>query len=405
MSRNSQDRTPTGHSGSPSDVPPEPLNVQGERAFFSPEHNEWLDNLYGWPAGSALGIFQANAALREDARRLIDGANMRTPPQYDAVVTPTGSTPPPPSYTRGDDDDTDVQEWQIRAFGSVEIARQAARRVAENHVEATANRRGAYHVEQERLRREIRRIRRAIASNERRQRSAEMPRVDEEGANSPAHLAGARPMAAGANTPATPRPNRGDTVFPTRLPAFEGLNERSPTNGQPRTPQSAFARSSNHAGTPRGGLFGHGPARSPTNYPQGRRVTFAENLADPSLNRVRTPPPVSTRQNSLFGPPPTAGTEAGTAIESNDDADVDMSEEDGTGPAPASNPTRPARRSQGDADDGDDGYSPRAQRNRVMARTGLSDALLGNVRVTRSSARRGDRPAARGHAGPRVRGR
>ncbi|EGP83022.1 uncharacterized protein MYCGRDRAFT_97237 [Zymoseptoria tritici IPO323] len=91
--------------------PPEPLNDQGERAFFSPEHNAWLDNLYGWPAGSALGIYQANAALREDARRLIDAANMRSPPQYDAVVTPThagdgsseldGNDPsPPPNYTR-----------------------------------------------------------------------------------------------------------------------------------------------------------------------------------------------------------------------------------------------------------------------------------------------------------------
>jgi hypothetical protein len=511
MSRRSPQTAPTRRSRSGNEPAPEPLNAQGERAFFSTAHNAWLDNLYGWPAGSALGIYQANAALREDARRLIDAANMRVPPQYDAVVTPPADRSPPPVYTPGDRRDYYLASIPWDADGeqrtplATDRAAVASFRAGQAAARARQRERArTYTANESRVADLSRRILGDEAFNEIWERPNTIPeplpnprtgeemRVedraifaaweaqglteedralvaqwDPQGAaireaaaradnGTPARTAGPanrgrggrtaqsmvaerlreqggfngmvrgfrynlplehEPEAQGEEDPSVddelaepaqglaldgrPRPSLFDS-FPTRLPAFQAIEARirarspwewddpSPAssasgNAPPPTPQSAFAGAANH-GAPRSG----GHTTSPSSAGSGgRRVTFADNTSRPRNSIARTPTGVDTPLYSLFDPPSSQNDAAEPSTQ--DDADVEMSDDEYV-PEP-STPVRRAARSSHDADVEDNGRSPRSG---VSPRSDTLSAPMGNVRITRNSARR-----ARGQGGGR----
>ncbi|KJX95917.1 hypothetical protein TI39_contig896g00002 [Zymoseptoria brevis] len=514
--------------------PPEPLNVQGERAFFSPEHNAWLDNLYGWPAGSALGIYQANAALREDARRLIDAANMRSPPQYDAVVTPTrnggdgspqldGNDPsPPPNYTRfevaerrvnsaprnrenlpfyrpdaprgtrmyhpmcegavvsngpgaaprcqplrelpgeiryrrnvrsnGTQIPDDVPTgwrlptgWRAHAAAvNLEIERERERRLGGgvNWLDQLGNpvynpNNPVYNPDQldnpvynpadqaflreEQIRWEARQARRRqiVAQEMERHGVAELPPEGgaEPRSGTPVTASMADVLRRQARQleyydPVTHLPRVSEYECLTGIAPFGRGNVQTSQNnisGNPpsATPQSAFAGASNQ-GTPRGGLFG----RSPSVGQSGRRVTFAENIAEePQPNIARRPSGINTPLHSLFDPqrnPPTTSnyfaSGSPTRPPSSSDGDAEMPDGDLAAVAvvQAARDQVAGETSQEDSDEEDQEQSPRSG---TMARTGLSDAPVGNVRITRRSVRLRGRGGSRGRASGRGRGR
>ncbi|SMY29657.1 unnamed protein product [Zymoseptoria tritici ST99CH_1A5] len=515
--------------------PPEPLNDQGERAFFSPEHNAWLDNLYGWPAGSALGIYQANAALREDARRLIDAANMRSPPQYDAVVTPThagdgnseldgNDTSPPPNYTRfevaerrvnsaprnrenlpfyrpdaprgtrmyhpmcegavvsngpgvaprcqplrelpgeiryrrnarsnGTQIPDDVPTgwrlptgWRAHAAAvNLEIERERERRsgVGVNWLEQLGNPvynpgNPVYNPDQlgnpvynpedqaflreEQTRWEARQARRQeiVAQEMARHGIAELPQEDgaEPTSGTPITASMADVLRRQARhleyyDPVTHLPRVSEYERLTGIAPFGRGNVQPSQNNifgnpPPATPQSAFAGASNQ-GTPRGGLFG----RSPSVGQSGRRVTFAENIAEEpqTIGTARRPAGINTPLHSLFdpqrNPPATATATSNHFVSVSPPSSSEGDEEMENGDVAARTVVQAARdevageTSQEDSDDEDQEQSPRSG---TMARTGLSDAPVGNVRITRRSLRLRGRGGSRGRASGRGRGR
>lgn len=90
-------RVPPNTLASPTDDP-EPRNINGGGRFFTAEHNAWLDRRNGWPAGTALDLYQADAQLNAEARRVILAQPPGAPPNFDEV---DGNPPtPPPNYTR-----------------------------------------------------------------------------------------------------------------------------------------------------------------------------------------------------------------------------------------------------------------------------------------------------------------
>lgn len=84
---------PPSNPTSPTDDS-EPSNANGGGSFFSAEHNAWLDRRNHWPAGTAMDLYQADARLNAEARRVIRAQPAGAPPSFEEVNVG------PPTYTQ-----------------------------------------------------------------------------------------------------------------------------------------------------------------------------------------------------------------------------------------------------------------------------------------------------------------
>ena len=51
--------------------PAEPIDCHGQPAYFSSQHNAWLEEYYSWKAGSVITLYQNNNALTSLAKKAI----------------------------------------------------------------------------------------------------------------------------------------------------------------------------------------------------------------------------------------------------------------------------------------------------------------------------------------------